>query len=349
VAEVCAAALEAAGMVTTTKDCMALLGRVNSAVAERAYRMLLSRPAIYDAFHFGLLRAEGRFSKRGDRAACRRIVSALSGELSDPMLELVLSVFATGAAVGGELAERRLGLRNVVFCTDATVHAMWVDDRTDLFVATSELAARTVRRYRPAAEVAVIPAPVRPAFYDAPSPEAARAVFGLDGDRPCVLLVAGGWGVAPLAESARELAAAGYHVLAVAGSNRKLWGQLCSEAASNSAVRAFAYVEDMVTLVAASDVVVSGPGQTCNEVRVVGRPLVVLDAVPGHGRENLLYELMQGGAASASPQPGSVRRAVDAVLKSDPPPPSWPVRDQGEWRRHFLAALAPLGLSLSTP
>ena len=48
---------------------------------------------------------------------------------------------------------------------------------------------------------------------------------------------------------------------------------------------------------AAADVVVALPGaNTCAEVRVVGRRLLLLDVMPGHGRDNLLHELELGQA-----------------------------------------------------
>ncbi len=349
VAEVCASALRAIGLESRIADCMALLGPVNAAVAEAVYRLMLARPGIYDGFHFAHLRAEGAFSRYGDRAACRRIADRLAGELGNDQLDLVLSVFATGAAAGAELATRRPGLRTAVFCTDATVHAMWVHERTDLFIASSELTSQTVRRYRPSAEVVVIPAPVRPGFYAPPSKPDARVHLGVRLEGSCVLLMAGGWGIGPLARSAAELADHGHHVLAVAGSNRRLLRDLRAIARDQPLVHPFGYTDEMPLLMSAADVVVTGPGQACHEVRVVGRPLVLLDAVPGHGRENLLYELMVGGASSCSPSGGAVCRAVEAALKSGLTPPPWPVRSEADWRASFVKALEPLGITITLP
>jgi processive 1,2-diacylglycerol beta-glucosyltransferase len=349
VAEVCASALRAMGLQPTVHDCMALLGPVNSAVAEAVYRFMLARPGIYDGFHFAHLRAEGAFSRYGDRAACRRLAHRLDEELANDRLRLVLSVFATGAAAGAELASRRPGLRTAVFCTDATVHAMWVHDRTDLFIASSELTSHTVRRYRPSAEIAVIPAPVRPGFYTPPPKLDARARLGVRPDSSCVLLMAGGWGIGPLARSAAELAGHGHEVLAVAGSNRRLLRELHATARAQPLVHPFGYTDEMPSMMSAADVVVTGPGQACHEVRVVGRPLVLLDTVPGHGRENLLYELMLGGASSCSPSGESVCQAVEATLKSGLTPPPWPVRSESDWRARFVKALEPLGITVPPP
>ncbi|MGH8987736.1 MAG: hypothetical protein ACRDXC_03945 [Acidimicrobiales bacterium] len=63
---------------------------------------------------------------------------------------------------------------------------------------------------------------------------------------------------------------------------------------------------------AASDLVVTTPGaSTCSEARVVGRPLMLLDVMPGHGRDNVQHELELGEADVCDPHP---RRLVDCVL-----------------------------------
>jgi processive 1,2-diacylglycerol beta-glucosyltransferase len=354
VAQVCAEALTAAGLVTSTYDCMSLLGGWRGRLAEASFRWLLSRPALYDAFHFSQLRAGGRLARHGDRAAGRRIADRLErqipalGAATPPaaalgarQIRLVLSVFATGAAVGSELARRHPALRAVVFCTDATAHSMWVHDQTDLFVATSPLAAQTIRRYRPSAEVQVVPPPVRAAFYAPPPQRQIRAQLGVREGAACVLLTAGGWGLAPLARYAEALAGAGLEVLAVAGSNDRLARKLEALAATRPNVRTFGVTDRMHELMAAADVVVAGPGQTCHEARAVGRPLVVLDVVPGHGRENLLHELTLGGARACSPDPDAVRAAVLAVSQAPPELPGWPVRSAAQWQQMFLQAVDP--------
>lgn len=366
VAQVCEEALSAADLNVAVYDCMSLLGGLNARVSHAVFRALLSCGALYDAFHFSQLRSGGALSRRGNRAATRRIIERLdqvaagvirepgggAGHAADPVAEtdqvrLVLSVFATGAAAGAQLARRCPAARSVVFCTDATAHAMWVHPDTDLFLVTSELAAHTVLRYQSTAAVAIVPPPVRAPFYQARCQADARARIGLADGRPYALVMAGGWGLAPLAETAARLADAGIGVLAVAGTNRRLRARLAGVAASRPAVRAFGDVGRMHELMAAADVVVTSPGQACHEARVIGRPLVLLDAVPGHGRENLLHELVLGGARASSPRPESVLEAVRSVLTAAPQPRPWPVRSAQDWQCAFLAAIQPLGLGLA--
>ncbi|MGH9300217.1 MAG: glycosyl hydrolase, partial [Acidimicrobiales bacterium] len=287
----------------------------------------------------------------GDEAAAKRIVRALDREHHlDRVAELdevalVLSVFATGAPVGAELARRRVGLPSVVFCTDATVHRMWVHEATDLFVTTCELAARSVLRYRPEANVAVVAPAVRASFFEVKDKEDSRRHFGVPAEGSCVLLVSGGWGIGPVARSAAALAERGHEVMAVSGWNRRLKRELDALEAAEPRVHSLGLTDEMPAAMAAADVVVSAPGQTCHEVRVVGRPLVVLDSVPGHGRENLLHETMSGGAAACSPTPESVVGAVGMVLKQGEVPPPWPVSSPDEWQQQFLGVLGRTGVS----
>lgn len=349
VAEVCSAALaetslgERPGGITTA-DCIELLGPLSSRVADRLYRATISWPALYDGFHFAHLRAEGKMAAGGDAKATARVLRGLERRLCCDDLLLSLAVFATGAPVAAALASRRAGARSVVFCTDATAHSKWADESIDLYVVTSELAAVSLRRYLPRAEVALVPPPVRAPFYAAPPQAEARSFYEIPQDESCVLLVGGGWGLGPLGEAAAALAGAGHYVLAVAGANRRLEAELSALAGRDHRVRSLGFCRDMPATMAAADVVVSGAGQTCSEVHAVGRRLVVLDVVPGHGRENLLHEVITRRAVAASPSARSVVAAVETVLKCDEEAPAWPVGSAEEWSERFRAALAPLGV-----
>jgi UDP-N-acetylglucosamine:LPS N-acetylglucosamine transferase len=237
-------------------------------------------------------------------------------------------------------------IASVAFCTDACAHRMWIAEGTDLYIVCSSLAATTVRRYAADAPIAIVPPPVRAPFYAAPSKEAARRSVGVPLDAPCVLLMSGGWGLGPLADTAEALARAGYHVLAVAGLNRRLYARLREVAGRVDVVVPFAMTNRIPELMAAADAVLTTPGQTCHEARVVGRWLVVLDIVPGHGRENALHELEAGGALACSPEPRSVTAAVKVVFEERPEHPPWPVRDGRDWEKHFFGALDTVGIGV---
>lgn len=334
------ASLGTRGVACEVLDCMRLLGGPGSRVGTAVFRRLLSVPTLYDGFHFSHLRTGTWLPSALERAASNRLVPALRDRVGGAGgADCLLAVFPTGVTAGARLKSDGADVAVVAICTDACAHRMWVREGVDLYVVCSSLAANTVRRYDPGATLAVVPPPVRPAFFDAPDQPSARAALGIPPDEPCVLLMAGGWGLGPLAETARTLAGAGYQVLAVAGMNERLRRRLEQVAAHDARVHPFGFTDRIPQLMAAADTVVTTPGQTCHEARVVGRWLVMLDIVPGHGRENALHEIEQGGALACSPDPGSVLGAVRVMFDERPELVPWPVDGARGWDKELFGAL----------
>jgi processive 1,2-diacylglycerol beta-glucosyltransferase len=387
IAEAVTASLARLGWESRTLDCMRLLGRRAGQAGDWVFRRLTAMPGVYDGLHFAHFRSGSPLAQAMDEAATSRLVPALRAELRREPADLLIAVFATGAsaaaklALGGaaglELAERGAagpepaergaagpepaergaagpepaepgrGCRRVVLCIDAVPHSLWVRDGIDLFLVTSAAAAASVRRYVPRAQVRVVPPPVRSAFYSRVPQAAARQPFGIPAYAGCVLLMGGGWGLGPLEQSARALADAGVHVLAVAGRNRQLAARLEALARSSPRVHPFGFTERIVELMNASDVVVTLPGaMTCAEARAVGRRLVLLDAMPGHGRENVQHQLELGGADVCNPRPEDLTASVLAALNQARRRLPSGGRMAGEWDQAFAAALASIDLEL---
>ena len=156
----------------------------------------------------------------------------------------------------------------------------------------------------------------------------------------------GGWGLGPLATTATALAREGVHVLAVAGRNEKLRARLDSLCQQAPTLHPYGFTDRVPELMSAADVVVSTPGATtCSEARVVGRPLVLLDVIPGHGRENLQHELELGDAEACDARPASMTASVTAALGRIRRPLPTPVRPAGEWDLAFSRALETLRMT----
>ncbi len=342
-AEACAAALLPYGVESKIVDCMPMLGGGPSAVGNFVFRSLLSISPVYDGFHFSQLRGNGSLGRFMDRAAVKVMLPRLIAEVDDYVPDLVLSVFATGASAAVHLKQDRPDLATVVFMTDSYAHRMWVHEGTDLFLVTSDLAAASVRRYCPDARVNVVEAPVRPEFYAAPVQADARVTLKIPADAPCVLLMSGAWGLGPLDDIARALASEGWWVLAVSGSNESLRARLDTVARDYPRLRSLGYTDQVSVLMAASDVVVTSSGDTCREARVIGRRMVLLDIVPGHGRENLMHELELGDAAVCLSTPASVVGNVRRLLNDR----GWePPRTTIDWGHGFIDELEAAGIAL---
>lgn len=342
VAEACALSLESRGWETETVDSLQLLGK--GAAGERAFRALLAVPGAYDALHFSQFRTGGRLAKVAEKASSRYAVPALNAVLREFPADLIVSVFATGAAAASRVKKTRPDLRTVVVCTDVCPHRIWVNENTDLYLVTSPTSRGFIRRFHPEARVAIVPAPVRPQFYEAPLQSTARAELGIPADEPCVLLMSGSWGLGPLQDLAAQLADAGVYTLAVAGRNAAAEAALRAVHERNPRLVPFGFTDRIPTLMAASDVVITSSGDTCSEARVIGRRLLLLDVVPGHGRENLQEELARGDADVAPTDPTLVRRAVLAALERVRPPEQRVTRSVQVWEAAFEGALAGAGI-----
>ncbi|MGD0376848.1 MAG: hypothetical protein ABSB01_19965 [Streptosporangiaceae bacterium] len=343
-AEACAASLEAQGWSTRTLDAMRLLGRGGGSAGEAVFRAMLAVPGLYDALHFAALRTGSRLALLADAAARRRVVPRLREYLDQDPPDLVISVFATGASAVSRLADRYPAMNHVVFCTDVTPHRLWVHPNVDLYLVSAGVAVPAVQRFQPESRVLVIPAAVRPAFYQPPAQDQVRAGLGIPVAERCVLLMSGAWGLGPVAAVAEALGNAGVHVLAVAGRNARLERRLRAVAARQPRVRAFGYTPDIPALMAACDLVITSSGDTCTEARTVGRSLLLLDVVPGHGRDNLQHELELGDAAVTSPRAADVVRGALAALERVKPAQPGPTRTRADWETAFNSALETIGI-----
>jgi processive 1,2-diacylglycerol beta-glucosyltransferase len=341
-ARACASSLAGHGWSTDLLDAMRLLGPRGGSAGEAVFRGMLAVPGLYDAFHFAALRPGGRLALLADAAARRQLVPRLRGYLDAHPASLAISVFATASSAINVLADRYPGMSHVVLCSDVTPHRLWVHPNVDLYLVTSHAGEAAVRRYQPRARVQVVPPVVRPGFLDPPAQDRARAELGLDVADHAVLLMSGAWGLGPLAQAAAALADAGVQVLAVAGRNARLERRLRTAARDRPRLHVFGYTDQIPLLMAAADLVITSSGDTCGEARTVGRPLLLLDVVQGHGRDNLQHELDLGDAAVTSARPAEMVGTTLAALDRVKPPSGLPLRPA--WEDAFAAALETIGL-----
>lgn len=343
-AEACATSLEAAGWSTRTVDLIRLLGTGVGAASGAIVRGMMAVPGALDAFHYSVLRTGNRLAELADAGSRRRLTPRLRPMLDADPPDLALSVFATGASAIGALAERYPTMRHIVFCTDVTPHRLWIHPSVNLYLVTSTVAEQGIRRFQPDARVLVVRAPVRAAFYHPLPQSSARASVGVPDDARCVLLMSGAWGIGPVAQAAQAIADTGVHVLAVAGRNDKLEGKLRATAKHQPLVHPYGFCDRIPELMAACDLVITSSGDTCTEARTIGRPLLLLDVVQGHGRDNLQHELELGDAAVSSARASDVVRSTLAALERARPLPVAPTRSAAEWESTLATALDMVGL-----
>src|SRR5262249_38839955 len=100
----------------------------------------------------------------------------------------------------------------------------------------------------------------------------------------------------------------------------------------------------IAALMAGADLVITSSGDTCAEARTVGRSLLLLDVVQGHGRDNLQHELELGNADVASSRPAEMVRCALGALDRVKPPTPGAARSEAAGDAALTVALEDIGL-----
>jgi len=308
-------ALGAAGWSVDHLDAMAGLGGRAGRLGEQVFKTILSVPPLYDAFHANVLRQEGSLGARLGQLSDQRLVGTLARHLDAHPADVVVALFPTGVGAAGILRDRGAAWRLVALCPDAVAHRLWVHPAVDRYLVNWPSTTAWIERFDSGARVTQVDLPLRPCFDDPPSPSAARRALGLPQRGPVAMVMGGGFGLGPIVEASRRLSEQGISVLALGGQNRSVADALARLEKTEPTLRVLGSTDDVATAMAAADVVITTPGAvTCAEARRMRRRLVLVDALAGHGRENLEQELAAGGAVVAGPSGRSVAEVTRRLL-----------------------------------
>jgi processive 1,2-diacylglycerol beta-glucosyltransferase len=199
--------------------------------------------------------------------------------------------------------EKKGKIRTPLFCvvTDFAVHALWImEGVTRYYVATEEARRHLIRKGQSPERVKLTGIPIDPVFSHAEPQEAMRRKLAIRKDLPTVLLLSGGFGVGPTSSLIRSLheLMTPCQLLVVAGANEKMKKDAEAAAAGlRIPVAVFGFVNNMHELMDASDLVISKPGGlTTSEVLAKGKPMIIIDPIPGQEQRNGEY-LLEAGAA----------------------------------------------------
>lgn len=185
--------------------------------------------------------------------------------------------------------------------TDISPHSFRILPHIDhYFVPTLASARELETKGCPATRITVSGIPIDPIFGASAQAAAAREKHGLPVHLPTVLVMAGGFGLGPLATITSSFAQARREisVVVIAGRSAAL-RKKCEDIArrSQTPIKVFGYVNDINELIDAADIVITKPGGlSTSEVLAKAKPMVLIAPIPGQEQRNCEY-LLENGAA----------------------------------------------------
>jgi diacylglycerol O-acyltransferase / wax synthase len=255
-----------------------------SAMSERVYATCVrTLPWLY-ALHYWLLGHVAVF-RAGTRAVLGRLhARAVDAAVRVHRPDLVVTTVPEGVAALGHLRRRgRLPVPAVVVPADPAPQPLWCDADLDLHLVTTPEAARRVARYAPGARVELVDHPVAAARRGT-GPRTSRS-------RRRVYVTTGSLGFGDLPRIVAAVRAAGAEVI-TAHADPAVRARLVGPG-----VEVRPWIDDPAAELRCADAVVTtGGGASCFEALACGTPLLVVDPVPGHGRDNALV-LARAGLA----------------------------------------------------
>jgi processive 1,2-diacylglycerol beta-glucosyltransferase len=205
----------------------------------------------------------------------------------------------------GKAREKWEGKMPLVVCmvTDFEAHALWMGEAVDFYcVAAEETKARLVARGAQPENVVATGIPIAGKFSSQRDAAAVRKRHGLRDDLTTLLVLGGGFGMGPVAEILAELDKVEhpFQTLVVAGRNEELRRKLAI-LDHRHPTHVLGFVTNMHELMAVADLIISKPGGlTTSEALALGKPLFILNPIPGQEAANSDFLLERGAAAKAN-------------------------------------------------
>ena len=191
----------------------------------------------------------------------------------------------------------------VSIVTDFEAHALWMDACVDLYcVAAEETKARLVARGANVTNAVATGIPIAAKFLSKTDPRSVRKQYGLRDDQPVLLVLGGGFGMGPVAEILAELdkVPGQFQTLVVTGRNEELRRKLATQTRKHP-THVLGFSTNMHELMAVADLIITKPGGlTTSEALALGKPLFILNPIPGQEAANSDFLLERGAAAKVN-------------------------------------------------
>ena len=177
--------------------------------------------------------------------------------------------------------------------TDFDLHRFWYHPTISTFFVGNQTVAKLLKKINPATKVIVSGIPVDPVFYDQ-KPNFKKT------NKPKLLLLAGGSGLVNLEKYFKVLLPklSEWDTTIICGKNLKLATRLEQLArAQPFAVEILAWTDQLSEYLKSADIVITKPGGlTVSECLASGKPMILIDPIPGQEKANADFLISENRA-----------------------------------------------------
>ena len=189
--------------------------------------------------------------------------------------------------------------------TDYFPHSYWHYDHVDFYVVPSDQAKMKLFHDGIAQEkILTFGIPIDPKFCTDGKKKGVIARYGLDSQRPVVLLMGGSQGLGPIWHVVKALQESELEIqlLVVCGNNKRLYRALKRrESRFKKKTVVFDFIEEVDELMDAAALLITKPGGvTTAEALAKGLPLLLLDPIRGQETSNANFLVDEGLAVKAA-------------------------------------------------
>jgi processive 1,2-diacylglycerol beta-glucosyltransferase len=191
----------------------------------------------------------------------------------------------------------------VCIVTDFEAHAFWLEPPADFYcVASEETKESLVARNANHDDIVSTGIPISAKFTTPIDKIQVRKRYGLRDDLPTLLVLGGGFGMGPVSEILAQLdkTEGEFQTLVVAGRNEELRRELALKDFLHS-TRVLGFASNMHELMGVADLIITKPGGlTTAEALALGKPIFILNPIPGQEAANSDFLLARGAAAKVN-------------------------------------------------
>jgi len=304
-------------------DVLSLTNAAFRRIYGKAYLDLVNK-APYVLGYFYDLMDRPSTSGRSDRLRTlleRANFKKLNDLLEAQKWDLVIHTHFLPAELAARLKNKgQVTFPQVTVTTDFETHRLWINTPCDLFFTATQEGALHLQSYGvPPQNLRVTGIPIHPRFSTLSSRSECVKKFGLVGDRPILLQLAGGFGAGPIEKVHRTLLEmkTPIELVTVCGKNQAVAEKLKSLPCPSIHKRhVLGYTTEMDEWMTVADLIVSKPGGlTSSEALATGSPMVIINPIPGQESRNSDY-LLESGVAIKANNLSTLGYKIERLLKS---------------------------------